>query len=229
MSTLKWARYRMLCIICDFLITFNKLVGDSYVRLWSGLNKPWFDHRFDYLRGPKYTYWQQRGILGSTTIREGDLVLDLCCGEGFYDCLYFKDKALAIDAIDRDSRAITIARQRYSAPNIQYFCQDVLTDPFPHESYDTILMFGAIEHFSEAEQRNLLHKIAHSLKANGWFYGSTAYLKMNKVANYEHRREFHSSSELAGFLGIFFGEVILCESIWTEKRTEVYFLCRIPK
>ena len=88
-------------------------------------------------------------------------------------------------------------------------------------------MFGAIEHFSEKEQIALLHKIVSHLRPGGRFIGSTAFLGMDegKAANYEHQREFHSTAELADFLGKFFDEVFLWKSAWSENRIEIYFLC----
>ena len=91
-------RYRILSVVSGFLIWINKVVAHRYVRLWSGLGKPWFDHRFDYLRGPEYIWWQERGVLGNFSIPEGSSILDLCCGDGFYDKHYFSRRAARIDA-----------------------------------------------------------------------------------------------------------------------------------
>ena len=69
-----------------------------------------FDRRFDILRGPEFWTWRKRGVLGMQVIPAGAKVLDLCCGEGFYDRMYFAERASRVDALDLDGNAINLAQ-----------------------------------------------------------------------------------------------------------------------
>jgi len=69
-----------------------------------------FDRRFDILRGPEFWTGRKRGVLGMQVIPAGAKVLDLCFGEGFYDRMYFAERASRVDALDLDGNAINLAQ-----------------------------------------------------------------------------------------------------------------------
>src|SRR5947209_5174652 len=108
-------------------------------RRWdSGAHPPeWFDHRADLYLWPvlKRPFWVERGVFSREVMRPGARVLDLCCGDGFFPFAFYSGSAGQIDAVDRDEAAIAHARRWHAAPNITYFRNDVVADPFPAMEY----------------------------------------------------------------------------------------------
>jgi len=184
---------------------------------------PWYDHRYDWARGPENWMWYERGILGHRYIREGDQVLDLCCGDGMFSGLIFSKKASLVHGIDRSSQVIALARELYARENVTFFEGNVLEDDFPAPEYDTVVFFAAIEHFTCEEIHHLLDKIVQVLAPNGLLLGST--LLFGKGGNAEHAIEFETVGELESLLAPHFGQVTTWTTVWNQWRTEVYFLC----
>jgi len=112
-------------------LRFGSIIGILYTKSWGFLNISWFNHLFDHLCGPSNWHWYERGILGYRIIRPGDIVLDLCCGDGIYSGLFYSQRAKFVDAIDRDDRALSYARRRYQRDNVQFNKMDVINEDFP--------------------------------------------------------------------------------------------------
>jgi ubiquinone/menaquinone biosynthesis C-methylase UbiE len=178
----------------------------------------WFDHRFDVLRGPEFWTWQERGVLGMQVIRAGAKVLDLCCGEGFYDRMYFAERASHIDALDMDGSAIDLAQALNRRRNLRFYKADVAQDEFPDSEYDTVLCFSALQQMSRAQLDVLLPKIRVALKAGGTFFGSVSLIPENVLLPTEDqvRPEFAAH----------FPRVELNCSTWPNGRIECYFRCQ---
>lgn len=199
-----------------------KQAAEEYVK--GEVATPWYDHRYDWARGPENWMWYERGILGHHYIRKGDRVLDLCCGDGMFSGLVFSKKASLIHGIDRSSQVIALARELYARESVMFFESNVLKDDFPAPEYDTVVFFAAIEHFTREEIHYLLDKIVQVLAPGGILLGST--LLLGKSGNPEHAIEFESVKELEKLLTSHFKNVTTWTTVWNEYRTEVYFLCR---
>jgi ubiquinone/menaquinone biosynthesis C-methylase UbiE len=209
------------------LVRAGELVGYLYLRSWPTRHLPYFDHRYDFLRGPSNWYWQERGIQGVKLIPTQGKVLDLCCGEGTYSGLYYSTRAAHVDAVDRNPMALELARRRYRLANVSWIDADVLSDPFPSSDYDVVTLFAAIEHFSVANGSALLRKIARSLKPTGALIGSTPIYAEEGGHNEEHDNEFFSIEYLREFMQPHFGQVETWTSNW-QGRVEAYFHCTSP-
>ena len=207
----------------DEILATAKQIGKRYTNNWRRLGIPWYDHRYDWARGPENWMWLERGILGHHYIREGDRVLDLCCGDGMFSGLVFSKKASMVHGVDRNSQAITLARELYTRSNVEFFERDILTDEFPAPEYDTVLFYQALEHFTHKQIDCLLNKITATLAPDGILFGSTILLGINH--NDEHAVEFTCVEEVKRLLALHFKHVITWTTIWKKTRTEVYFLC----
>jgi len=207
----------------DEILVAAKQVGKQYTSGWRRLGISWYDHRYDWARGPENWMWYERGILGHHHIREGDRVLDLCCGDGMFSGLVFGKKASLVHGVDRDPQAIALAQELYTRGNVEFFQRDILEDEFPAAEYDAVLFFAAIEHFGHEQIDYLLSKIAGALAQGGILLGSTLLLGINN--NPEHAVEFTSVEEVKRLLAPHFKQVTTWTTIWKETRTEVYFLC----
>lgn len=210
-------------VAADTHLAIGRVIAKGYV--WSILGTSWTDHRVDYLRGPKNWFWQERGILGCREIKLGDEVLDLSCGDGFFSKYYYAYKAGRVDAIDRDRRAIAIAR-RGAPGNVSFFVQDA-SSPFPSREYDVVLWFAAIEHLTAPDGLTILQKISDVIgPRNGLLFGSTDIHPHSPLSNFEHKNEFQSEGQLEEFLAQVFPSITLWQSPWPTDRQEWYFWCR---
>lgn len=211
-------------ITIEELLKLAAEVGETYTGSWGSLNQPWYDHRYDWARGPTNWMWMERGIFGMQCIQEGDQVLDLFCGDGMFSGLFFSRLAKHVDGVDRNLRAIELARRLYSRPNVTFHVLDAGKVAFPSNRYDAIMFFEGIEHLSVQGGDALLGKIAECLSesSNGTLLGSTP---LEGWGNPEHDNVFGTVEELRKFLSPHFKQVDCWLSKWSPKRTEVYFKC----
>ncbi len=207
------------------LMRLNQAVGEAYVGAWGWLGQPWFDHRFDWLRGPANRGWLERAMYAMRYVRPDDRVLDLCCGDGFCAGHWLGQLAKTVDGLDRDEAAIELANRLHARDNVRFYRRDAATDDFPAAEYDAVLWFAAIEHFSAGDGARVLGKVAKCLAPGGLLLGSTL---LGESSNPEHDNEFLSETALRDFLAPCFGSVETWLSRWDEQRTEMYFLCREP-
>lgn len=198
-----------------------------YVKAWPEMGITWFDHRFDWLRGPEWWAWHERGFAPMKHITSESRVLDLCSGDGFYAGAFYGRVAKIVHGLDRDKRAISHAKFYHMSDNVKFFHQDVFEE-WPQLKYDVIVCMAAIEHFSATQADELLRKVSSALSEDGVFIGSTIITTdPNKHGrNPEHDREFRSELELHQFLGRQFGEIHTWTSQWGATRQDTYFECR---
>ena len=159
-------------IAASICFALNRLVSQGYRRLWPVLGIHWFDHDFDHLLGPSWNKWTERGIWANRYIRPGDEVLDVACGDGSYSGNYYSQCAAHVDAFDYDQKAIATARRKHTRPNVDFFVADA-TKLVLSKTYDVILVFASIEHFSAEDGKRLLQKLGGVLNQGGVLVGST--------------------------------------------------------
>ena len=126
------------------------LLGQHYRsifrRQWN-LGEPphFYDHRhnaFALLVGSGHPFTYYRGFYAAELIRPGDMVLDIGCGDGFFTSRFFAPRAAHVDAVDIEPDAITHASHHNTGPNIAYALLDAVSDPFPSERYDVVVIDG---------------------------------------------------------------------------------------
>ena len=206
----------------------NWLVGWSYKKAWPRLGISYYEHQYDHMLGPGYYVWQERGILGNHAIPRNGLVLDICCGDGFYDSHYYSTRARHVDAFDRDPRAIKTAKSGRPG-NVTFWVHDALTFTSEMNKYDAILMFASLEHFTPEQGHLLLDRINAWLKPGGVFLGSTPVFEQLGGHNDEHQNEFLTEVQLREFLKPHFSNIYLWSSPWTKGRLEYYFRFAKPE
>lgn len=77
-------------------------------------------------------------------VDSGDIVLDIGCGNGALSFDIAK-KAGKIVGIDLNIKNISIAKKRYSAPNIEYLTGDAIED-LPNQKFDVVVLSNILEH-----------------------------------------------------------------------------------
>lgn len=151
----------------------------KFRRDWTYTKQPphFFDHRIDiflfaYGKDTMNPYPMFRGFFASDILRDGDRVLDIGCGDGFFTKRFLASRSAHIDAIDSDFGAVKLAMANISAPNIRYHLQDAVNQPFPRDSYDVVVCDGTIGHLSTTGCMRVLEKIDEVLGPEGMFVGS---------------------------------------------------------
>jgi ubiquinone/menaquinone biosynthesis C-methylase UbiE len=138
-------------------------------------------HFFDFRSGlfaltfgsaPPSSHTLDRAAMARDAIADGDYVLDIGFGDGFFTRRFYCDRAGHIDAIDVEESAVSHAERYHAHPKINYVKGDAVAEPFPSVEYDAVIWNGAIGHFSKVDTAIMLRKICESLKPSGVFVGS---------------------------------------------------------
>jgi SAM-dependent methyltransferase len=174
--------------------------------------------------GPEGWY---RGIFSSEVIRDGDDLLDIGCGDGFFSARYYSHKCRHIDAVDIEPSAIRAARTWHSRPNIEYHLLDAVHQPFPRDRYDVVVWDGALGHFSADVTDRMLAKIARALDHEGVFVGSES---LGDQEGHDHLQYFGSLEDLHRIFQDHFPYVELKSSRYRIGvagfvRTEAFWRC----
>jgi SAM-dependent methyltransferase len=100
----------------------------------------------------------------------GREVLDAACGVG-YGSAELGRSAQRVLGVDVDRDAITYARSRYAAANLEFAVMDLAELALDDASFDVVCAFEAIEHLADREAA--LAEVARVLRPNGSFLLST--------------------------------------------------------
>jgi ubiquinone/menaquinone biosynthesis C-methylase UbiE len=103
-----------------------------------------------------------------TSVSKTKNVLDLCCGNGLLS-VPFAAKAKSVTSIDYSKGLIAELKSR-KVKNINAFAADVNKLDFKNKKFDIIIMYFAIQHFTQTEAIALLRKAKTLLSAGGCIY-----------------------------------------------------------
>lgn len=177
-------------------------------------------------RNAAYLFY--RGLLTAEILRVGDRLLDIGCGDGFYNYRFYSHKCKSIDAIDIDTSAITYAQAHNHASNINYVLQDAVNQPFPSKKYDVIAWDGAIGHFPPETTDAMLDKIVSALEYDGVFTGSES---LGHEEGHDHLHFFETIYDFGSMLKKYFKYVAIRETSYPISsqlgfvRREAYWRC----
>lgn len=196
---------------------FNREPPHFYNQRWNG-----FELTYGAARNP---YVFLRAFLASEVLRDGDRLLDIGCGDGFFANSFFAAKCKHIDAIDVERSAIGIAKRLNQSPKISFHVLDAVRQTFPSECYDVIVWDGAIGHFSEAQFHIVLEKVAHAIAPSGIFVGSESLGEEGS----DHLQYFEDKSALSLVFEPYFKHVLIRTAQYRVGegllRKEAYWRC----
>lgn len=207
--------------VLDLGTLIGRTHGDWVERQRRGLS--WYDHRYDWLRGPENWMPLERGVLGMQHICIGDRVLDLCCGDGFFANHFFATRASVVHGVDRNELAVATATRSCQHNDVTFFLGDIVQTPFPLARYDVVFWFDGVEHIQPGDGSRVLEKVARAIQPDGLLFGSTPLGTTN--SNVEHVNEFSTVKLLQRYLEPYFSDVTIQISRWTSTRVQAYFLC----
>lgn len=187
--------------------------------LWTDEPPHFFGHRigaFDLAFGSAKSgpYPWFRAFFAAEVIREGDALLDIGCGDGFFTARFLAPRCKTVDGLDIDPDAIASAVRENAAANVRYVRADAVEEPFPQERYDVIVWDGALGHFAPAATQKMLTKIRHALAEDGVFCGSESL----GTEGVDHLQFFDSTGDLHDVLAPHFAHVWLREVTYPTGR-----------
>ncbi len=103
-------------------------------------------------------------ILDYAGAREGVSVLDVACGTGVLVPYYLERNVGKITGVDLSAEMIKLAKQKFSEPNVEFFCADIEEIELGGD-YDMCMVFNAFPHF--INPANLIATLADKLKVGG--------------------------------------------------------------
>lgn len=201
---------------------YGKIAAEHLFRAqWSYDTPEWYDHRLHWL-DPEHHFTDFWTMSADNVIRVlplGGRLLDLCSGDGFYDYYWYKLRA-QVTCIERSKEAHEFAVKHHWHPRIKYILGDILTEPFEAETYDVVLIRGAIEHFSWDNQQLIISKSHAALKAGGYFCGDTpaADPEQDKLLA-SHEYEWRNEAEMKAALETTFSNI---ETFALESDTDLH-------
>jgi ubiquinone/menaquinone biosynthesis C-methylase UbiE len=176
---------------------------------------------------PPSSHTLDRAAMARDSFADGDRVLDIGCGDGFFTRRFYSDRAGQIDAIDVEESAIAHAERYHAHPKINYVKRDAVAQPFPGENYDAVIWNSAIGHFSEADTAIVLGKIRACLSSSGIFAGSESL----GVEGHDHHQFFSDESAVQRLFKPYFRHVVTRTVSYTIgrqrnfARREVFWRC----
>lgn len=199
--------------------------------LWANEPRHFSDNEFSettFMNPRNSAYLFLRGLLTAEILKEGDKLLDIGCGDGFYNYRFYSHKCKFIDAIDIEPSAIAYAKGHNSAENINYVLQDAVNQSFPSAKYDVIAWDGAIGHFPPESTERMLNKIVAALEADGVFTGSES---LEHEEGHDHLQFFETIYDFGNMLKKHFKYVCVREASYpissnlTFIRREAFWRC----
>jgi len=172
--------------------------------------------------GP-YPYY--RGFFSSQVIREGDRLLDIGSGDGFFTKRFFAKRCKSVDGIDIEPSAIQTAIHDNNARNITYHLLDAVKMEFPEKEYDVVVWDGAIGHFAPETIHVALEKILSVLSKDGIFVGSESL----GIEGEDHLSRFMGLNDFGELFLKYFKFVEVCSNVYqisdSFTRHEAYWRC----
>jgi len=183
-----------------------------------------FDHHIDlyyHWLASRNPLWLERGVYGSLAL-QGGRVLEMACGDGFNARNFYSLRSQWVVACDFDPKAIAVAKQKNSAPNITYLIADIRA-ALPEGSFENVVWDGAIEHFTLDEIGKILDKVKKRLTGTGVLSGYTIVEKADgKKSLSHHEYEFKSKQDLLQTLAPHFQHVTVFETVYPDRHN-LYF------
>jgi len=100
-------------------------------------------------------------------VKDGDVILDLGCGNGRVFEL-FNDKKINYFGVDNCEELIKKAKEKYQSPNAIFLVEDALNLSFENQKFDAIFCIAVLNHIPSKELRiKVLKNIKKVLKKDG--------------------------------------------------------------
>ena len=106
----------------------------------------------------------------SAILRQGDEVLDLCCGSGFLS-FWLEEQGAYVTGVDLAPYMVHLAREEadYRHSTVKFIQADIFEWDFGENHFDLVTCFDSISDFPTTDFVKLSRKIVRTLKRGGRF------------------------------------------------------------
>jgi 2-polyprenyl-3-methyl-5-hydroxy-6-metoxy-1,4-benzoquinol methylase len=109
---------------------------------------------------------------------DGQDVLDVGCGFGWFELFALAHGVRTITGIELTERDLETARANVDAPNVQFQIANAIELPFNDASFDTVVCWEVLEHIPVNTEPRAFHEIARVLRPGGRLYLSTPHASL---------------------------------------------------
>lgn len=219
-------------LIGEYFIQIAKHIGKEGSKLlfkgqWGFQLPDWFDHRHHLLDTEKYfkDFWTLSADNVLRVLPLNGRLLSLCTGDGFYDYYFYRERCAEIVCVDINRNCYNHFQRLYRAPNIQYILHDLLSYNPEKCYYDTVVIRGAIEHFSEVNQQKIFILAKSALKSGGWFCGDTPQATGRGLGHEAHQYEWRDEKHMREVLERVFSRVETFTFV-SKEHTTLFWRCQ---
>jgi SAM-dependent methyltransferase len=120
----------------------------------------------------------------------GERILDVGCGDGYYDWRISQSGAL-VTGIDLHEKRLAFARMHYGGVRTEFLAMDAEQADFPDGSFDKALSLCVMEHLRDDER--VMRNVSRAMKPGGCFAFSADSLSNAEIRPEErerHRRRY---------------------------------------
>ncbi|MGD9579942.1 MAG: bifunctional demethylmenaquinone methyltransferase/2-methoxy-6-polyprenyl-1,4-benzoquinol methylase UbiE [Vampirovibrionia bacterium] len=174
-------------MVSNRLLSLNQENKPVYVRSLFNKIAPIYDLLNDIMSLGLHKGWKKQAIQ-SLGIKNGNNVLDLCCGSGDISALILSDFTddVVINAVDFSDEMLSIAKAKHgSFSNIIFTQADALSLPFEDHSFDNVIISFGLRNLASIESG--YKEIYRVLKPGGCFvnldFGKPSFFLINIIFN----------------------------------------------
>tara|TARA_B100001996_G_scaffold121944_1_gene92196 strand:+ start:15928 stop:16695 length:768 start_codon:yes stop_codon:yes gene_type:complete len=209
---------KILLIFFRFLFSFSKQIQKIYVFLsfqndWFLANRVPKNYRQEYnlytwIFNPQNVHFAVSPSLARTHLDSDSVVLDIGCGDGTIDYLFFSDIAKRIDGVDISESGINYAKRHYKQKNLNYYKTNILDFQPENLPYDFVFWADSIDYFSKEEINDILMLLKEWVKIDGHILIKTPLSEKSPISDSNHMKSFQSNQDsFADYLSNYFNVV----------------------
>ncbi len=167
-------------------MTRVKLNKEFAGKIKKGFLCRYFRHFFNRIRHMNFRRTEECStIIRWLAPQPGEQILDVGCGDGYYDWLIAKLGAKVV-GIDIHKKPLSIAQKFYCSGLTDFFYMDAGQMNFPGACFDKVISLCVVEHLADDEQ--VMQNVSRVLKPGGRFVFSVDSLSNSGITLEERRR-----------------------------------------
>lgn len=186
-----------------FLLSIE--IQNLYIKI--SINKDWMfasnlknfykqeNNLYSWIKRPSNVHMFVSPAIARRFLTKNSIVLDIGCGDGYIDYLFFSDIAKCIEAVDISKEAIKFAKKNFKKDNIIFINKNILDYHFKENYYDYIFWNDSFDYFSNDEKQLLIDKIKLSLKETGYLHIKTPINKKNPISKGNNMKSYVSNEK----------------------------------
>jgi len=109
---------------------------------------------------------------------EGQDVLDIGCGFGWFELFALANRVRSITGIEIAEPDLATARAHVKAPNVGFLVASAIDLPFDDATFDTVVCWEVLEHIPANTEPQAFREIARVLRPGGRVYLSTPHASL---------------------------------------------------